>query len=637
MEKTLPRVFRQNAKDYPEITFQMSKIGENVWESVSYKEGLEIVKNLAGGLLSIGIERGEHIGLISDNRKEWQQIDLALLSIGAIDIPRGCDATIADLEYILSFAEAKIIIVENKSQIQKILGIKDKLPLVTAFIVFESQDEAVVEKCRAAGVSLYTFSEILEKGTSFNKDNPSRVDEEIDKGSWDDIASIIFTSGTTGQPKGVMLSHGNFLSQLEDIDERIYLNPGDRGLLVLPVWHAFERSVEYVVISQAATLCYSKPIGPVLLADLKYLNPQVIPAVPRVFEAVYEGIYRKMRKTGGITLKIFNFFVAVALFHSKLDRVLFDRTTRFGMDKRWLEWPAFVIPWLVCYPIKLLGGVLVFRKIRAMMGNNFRGAVAGGGALPPAIDKFFWAIGVMLVEGYGLTETAPIISVRPFSRPVLGNVGRPIRELAAKVVDPATGKEVKRGKKGALLVKGPTVMKGYYKRPDLTAEVIDENGWFNTGDLARLSANGEIVLCGRIKDTIVQLGGENVEPAPIEMKIQESRYIQTAVVVGQDQRYLGALIVPEKTEIEQFAKEAGLPYKKYSDLVRSPEIKRLLEGEVSQRVNAKNGFKMFERINKIAVLPKEFEVGVELSAKQEVSRYKINTIYASEIKKLFKD
>lgn len=637
MEKTLPRVFRQTAKEYPEITFQMTRIGENVWESVSYKDGLEIVKNLAGGLLSIGVERGEHVGLISDNRKEWQQIDLALLSIGAIDIPRGCDATIGDLEYILSFAEAKIIVVENKAQIDKILGIKKNLPLVNAFIAIENQDEGVEDKCKVEGVSLYTLSGILKKGSDFNKDNPGRVDEEIDKGSWDDIASIIFTSGTTGQPKGVMLSHGNFLSQLEDIDERIYLNPGDRGLLVLPVWHAFERSVEYVIISQAATMCYSKPIGSVLLADLKYLNPQVIPAVPRVFEAVYDGIYRKMRKTGGITLRIFNFFVAIALFHSKLDRALFDRTTRFGMDKRWLEWPAFVIPWLVCYPIKLLGGVLVFRKIRAMMGNNFRGAVAGGGALPPAIDKFFWAIGVMLVEGYGLTETAPIISVRPFARPVLGNVGRPIRELAAKVVDPATGKEVKRGKKGALLVKGPTVMKGYYKRPDLTAEVIDENGWFNTGDLARLSANGEIVLCGRIKDTIVQLGGENVEPAPIEMKIQESRYIQTAVVVGQDQRYLGALIVPEKTEIEQFAKEAGLPYKKYSDLARSPEIKRLLEGEVSQRINAKNGFKMFERINKIAVLPKEFEVGVELSAKQEVSRYKINTIYASEIKKLFKD
>lgn len=637
MEKTLPRVFRATAKSYPEVTFQMSKIGENVWESVSYNDALTVIKNFAAGLLLIGIKRGDHVGLISDNRKEWQQADLGLLSIGAVDVPRGCDATIGDLEYILSFAEVKTVIVENKSQIDKIIGIKEKLPLVDTFISIEDQDEKVFDTCKNAGITLYTFAQIEKKGEEFNSSNPDKIDEEMNKGQWDDLASIIFTSGTTGQPKGVMLTHGNFLSQLEDIDERIYLNPGDRGILVLPVWHAFERSVEYVVFSQGATLCYSKPIGPILLADLKYLNPQVIPAVPRVFESVYDGIYKKMRKTGGITLKLFNFFVSIALFHSKLDRVLFDRTTRYGMDKRWLQWPTFVLPWLICYPIKLLGGAIIFRKIRIMMGNNFRGAVAGGGALPPAIDKFFWAIGVPLVEGYGLTETAPIISVRPFKRPVLGNVGHPIRELAAKVVDPATGKEVKRGKKGALLVKGPTVMKGYYKRPDLTASVIDENGWFNTGDIARLTANGEIVLCGRLKDTIVQLGGENVEPVPIEMKIQESRYIKTAVVVGQDQRYLGALIVPNKEEIEQFAQEAKLSYKRYEELARSPEIKRLLEGEISSRVNSKNGFKMFERINKIAVLPKEFEVGVELSAKQEISRYKINSIYSSEIKKIFKD
>ncbi len=637
MEKTLPRMFRETAKKYPELTAQMSRISEGVWDSISYKNAFEISKNFAGGLLSVGIKRGDHIGMISDNRKEWQQIDMGLLSIGAIDVPRGCDATIGDLEYILSFAKTQTVIVENKSQISKILGIKDKLPLLKTFISIEDQDEKVFEECKNSGITLFTFNQIVEKGEEFNQKNPATVDEEINKGQWDDLASIIFTSGTTGQPKGVMLTHGNFLSQLEDIDERIWLNPGDRGILVLPVWHAFERSVEYVVFSQAATLCYSKPIGQILLQDFKSLDPQVLPAVPRVIEAIYDGIYKKMRKTGGITLKVFNFFVTVALFHSKLDRVLFDRTTRYGIDKRWLQWPAFVIPWLLLYPIKLLGGAIVFRKIRAMLGKHFRGAVAGGGALPPAIDKFFWAIGVPLVEGYGLTETSPIISVRPFNRPVLGNVGRPIRELAAKVVDPATGKEVPRGKKGVLLVKGPTVMKGYYERPDLTKEVIDENGWFNTGDLARLTANGEIVLCGRIKDTIVQLGGENIEPVPIEMKIQESRYIKTAVVVGQDQRYLAALIVPEKSEIEQFAQEAKISYKKYEDLAKSLEIKRLLESEISQRVNSKNGFKMFERINKIAVLPKEFEVGVELSAKQEISRYKINAIYASEIKKLFKD
>ncbi|MCR5607077.1 MAG: AMP-binding protein [Treponema sp.] len=638
MEQTLPKMFRKVAEQHPEIVAQYYHGPDGNFIPVTYKDAYQNSLDFGAGLLALGIKRGDRIGLISDNRKEWFQSDMGLMAIGAIDVPRGSDAMPVDLEYILSFVECDTVIVENATQVKKILALKAKLPLVKRFIIFDSISDIEINACKNEGIEVLTFSEILEKGKEYRIANINSIENELDKGKRDDIAGIIFTSGTTGTPKGVMLSHGNFLTQLDELPERIMLNVGDKALLVLPVWHVFERLCEYVIVIQAGSLCYSKPVASILLADFQKINPHLMPAVPRVFEAVYDGIYRKMRKTGGIVNALFNFFVNIAELHCRIDRKLFRKTARFGNDYITLWWPVLVLPWLILYPLKLLGGPLVFNKIRVLLGKNFRAGISGGGAYPKAIDEFFWAVGINVVEGYGLTETSPVISVRPIPAPIFGTVGSAIRGVNIRVVDD-NGNSLPQGKKGVLQVQGETVMKGYYKRNDLTEKVISSDGWLDTGDIAILTVNNEIKLLGRKKDTIVLRGGENIEPLPIEQKLQESRYINTAVVVGscngEDMRYLSALILPNEEDVKAFAEENNISFNSYESLLKNDAVQKLFENEIASLVGPKNGFKIFERVARFTFITKPFEVGKELSAKQEIMRYRISEIYKTEIASMY--
>lgn len=635
MAKTVPQMLKEITLQYPNVAAQYAKDEEGNFQPVTYKQLLDTSYHFGGGLLSLGTVRGEHVGLLADNRKEWLQADMGIMGIGAVDVPRGCDATERELRFIFSTAECKTIVVENEAQILKVLGFKDALPNLCRFISFDAVQEETKAKSQEAGVEVLQFEEVLQLGTEYCQQNPNKLDEELDKGTSDDLACLIFTSGTTGEPKGVMLTHGNFLAQLPDLKIRIYLHPGERCLSVLPVWHAFERLCEYVVLCQAGGLCYSKPIGSILLADFQKINPHMLPAVPRVFEAVYEGVNRTMRKTGGVVYALFKFFVAVAKLQSKIHRRLFRQTARFKNDFLLLSWIVLFIPWVLLYPLKALGGVIIFKKIRAKLGTNFRGGVSGGGALPPQIDEFFWAIGVNLVEGYGLTETAPVVSVRPFKAPVFGTIGRPLKDVQVRIVD-ENGNVLPKCQKGTVQVKGPTVMKGYYKRDDLTAKVIDKDGWFDTGDIGLMTLGGELVLRGRIKDTIVLRGGENVEPLSIEMRLNNSRFIAQSMVVGQDQRFLAALIVPSEEEIVGYAQEQQIPYNTYSELLKTQEIKKLIDTEIQTAISAKNGFRLFEKVSRFAILEKPFVVGETLSAKQEIMRHKISQLYEKEITELFK-
>lgn len=636
MEKTLPRVIREASQKYPDVAAQYFRPGRGKpFESVSFKEMFETSQNFAAGLLELGVVRGELIGMISDNRKEWQQADIGLLTIGASDVPRGCDASANDLKYILSYTEVKICIVENSSQIKKIVGVKSDIPALKTFIIFDEPNEEALGLAKDAGVEVLKFADVVSGGTKWRESHAGVVEAEIEKGAWDDTAGIIFTSGTTGTPKGVVLSHGNFITQLDELWERIPFWPNDKAIVVLPIWHVFERLCEYVILSQGAALCYSKPIGSILLPDFEALNPHVLPAVPRVLEGVYEGVNKKMRRTGGIVELMYNFFVRIAIWHSRITRKLLRKNFRTKYDFIVLSWIVLIIPFILLTPLKLLGDAIIFKKVRAMLGNNFRVGVAGGGAFAKAIDEWFWAVGINVVEGYGMTETAPVVAVRPTFNPVFSCIGTPIRGVETRIVD-MEGNILPRGKKGVLQVKGGTVMKGYYKRQDLTDKVLSSDGWLDTGDLAIEGVHGELKILGRVKDTIVLSGGENVEPLPIEAKIQESRFISAAVVVGQDQRNLGALILPNEEELKIWAKENKIDFKDFEDLVKKDEVYKMIDDEIQNLVNAKNGFRMFEKIVKFAFLTKPFEVGRELSAKQEIMRYKLSELYAKEIAGIFK-
>lgn len=632
---TVPKMLKQVSENYPEVIAQYKRIKGGEFEPILYREMWQLGLDFGAALLSIGVKRGQPVGLISDNRAEWQHVDIGIMSIGAIDVPRGCDATLIDLEKILSITEAEVVVAENNSQVNKIISLKGKLPAVKKIVTIENDTKEEVKKAAVdANVEILNFSDMLVLGQKWRIEHKGEVEAEVEKGKAEDIATYIFTSGTTGTPKGVMLTYDNFLKQLDEIPERIFLNPGDRALSVLPVWHVFEREVEYVIMCQAATIVYSKPIGSILLVDLQKMNPHLLPAVPRVFEAVYDGIYKKMRKSGGLVYKLFKFFVGVAKIQKRMQRKMFNKNPCYSRYYTPLWWILFLIPWTLMWPLYWLGDLLVFRKIKSMLGKNFRSGVVGGGAYSSTIDEFFWALGVKIVEGYGMTETAPIVSVRPIADPIFGTIGAPIRGVQARIVD-MDGYVLGRGKEGELQIKGPTVMKGYYKNPEKTAEAFTVDGWLHTGDLAIQTIHNELKIRGRIKDTIVLSGGENLEPLPIEMKLVESRFISAAVVVGQDKRFLGCLVLVDGDEVKTYAEETGIQYDTFENLLASEPIQKLYATEIATLISSKNGFKNFEQIAKFALITKPFEVGVELSAKQEIMRFRINELYKKEIEEMF--
>jgi long-chain acyl-CoA synthetase len=636
MEDTVVKVIRGVAERMPDQLMLMARDAKGAWQRWTYREFCGLAERFGAGLLDLGVKRGDHVGILSDNRWEWIVADQGILGIGAADVPRGSDTMPDEMRYILRHADVEISLAENAEQLSKILSRKNDLPLLKTVIVIDRAFDPRGFKEPLQGLKVLAFSEVMDRGTKLLAKEPQAYRKEVAKGTPDDLVTLIYTSGTTGEPKGVMMTNGNYLHNLRTtVPGAITVGPGDVFLSVLPVWHSFERTVEYIVFRNGCTQAYSKLAGKIMMGDMGEIKPTVMASMPRIWESVRATLLRTINEEGGIKKALFSFFLKVGTAHQTCTNLVRGLVPQFTRRSRVLDALLGILPFLLLWPLRALGNVLVFSKLKKRLGGRFRFSVSGGGALPPYVDKFFGAAGILMLEGYGLTETAPVVSVRLEKHPVPGTIGPALAEQEIVLRDPETRQPVGPGKKGVIFVKGPNVMKGYYKRPDKTTEAIGADGFFDTGDLGMITYKGELKIIGRTKETIVLLSGENVEPLPIEDAILESEYIDQIMVVGQDQKFLGALVIANDEALEKWAQREEIAYTSIEDLRDNAQVNELIAEEIGARVNADRGFRIWERVHRFKLLPKHFEVGVELSKTLKLKRNVIEEIYKKEIAEIF--
>ncbi|TGN18042.1 AMP-dependent synthetase/ligase [Leptospira idonii] len=618
--KNLAEMFYDSAVKYGDLPAFGTRNKEKQFSTISFSELYEEGVALATGLIDLGLMPCEHVAVLSDNRKEWIITNYGILLSGAADVPRGTDVTDGDIRYILPHSDAKMVFVENEATLRKVEKNLEDLPNITHIILMEGNSSKI------------NMADLIAKGKKLRELGDRKVEKRVAAIRPDDLFTIIYTSGTTGEPKGVMLTHSNMISQLRNIP--IAIGPKDRFLSLLPVWHSFERVFQMGTIAMGASQYYTNVKN--LREDLSIVKPTFMASAPRLWESIYQGMQSKILSGSFIKRMLFEAAYGSAL---RIQRAIhFLKGNRLDLEGRnWMQsigltifslfsMIVFILPYLVL-------DAIVLSKVRQVTGGKLRGSVSGGGSLPFHIDEFFNTIRIPVFEGYGLTETSPGLAFRTPEHLVIGSVGPIFPETEILLKDIETGEVLyppKKGVKGEVYVRGPQIMKGYYKRPEVTAKVLSNDGWLNTGDLGIMTYNDTLKIVGRTKETIVLLNGENIEPVPIENKLVQSPWIDHVMVVGQDQKFLSALILPS---LEKFAEYGST----YEQLSASKAVQEKIAREVKDTIRTENGFKSFEKIVEVRLLPKGFDVGDELSAKLSIKRHVVTAKYQSLIESMYEE